>query len=56
LSVGTEPVRLGIIGTGFIVTADLSRLTGVHKLYVYARSSVSGQETVISFPVAVGSR
>jgi hypothetical protein len=42
--------------TGFTVTADLSRITGGHTLYVYARSAVSGRETVVSFPVAVGSR
>jgi polysaccharide biosynthesis protein PslG len=42
--------------TGFTVTADLSRIAGGHTLYVYARSAVSGRETVVSFPVAVGSR
>ena len=42
--------------TGFTVTADLSKLSGGHTLFVYARSAVSGRETVISFPVAVGSR
>jgi len=42
--------------TGFTVTADLSRLGGGHTLYVYARSSVSGREAVVSFPIAIGSR
>ena len=42
--------------TGFTVTADLSRLGGGHTLFVYARSAVSGKETVVSFPVSVGSR
>ena len=42
--------------TGFTVTADLSRMSGSHTLFVYARSSVSGHETVVSFPVIVGSR
>jgi hypothetical protein len=41
---------------GFTVTADLSRIGGGHTLYVYARSAVSGRETVVSFPVAIGSR
>ena len=34
----------------------LSRIGGGHTLYVYARSAVSGRETVVSFPVAVGNR
>ena len=42
--------------TGFTVTADLSRLGGGHTLYVYARSSVSGREAVVSFPVVIGAR
>jgi hypothetical protein len=42
--------------TGFTVTADLSKTGGGHTLFVYARSSVSGRETVVSFPVFVGSR
>jgi hypothetical protein len=42
--------------TGFSVTADLSRLTGSHTLFIYARSSVSGRETSVSFPVSIGSR
>jgi hypothetical protein len=42
--------------TGFTVTADLSRIGGSHTLYVYARSSVTGRETVVNFPVAIGSR
>jgi hypothetical protein len=42
--------------TGFTVTADLSKASGGHTLFVYARSAVNGSETVVSFPVAVGSR
>jgi hypothetical protein len=38
---------------GFTVTADLSRAGGGHTLFVYARSSVSGRETVISFPITI---
>jgi hypothetical protein len=41
---------------GFTVTADLSRAGGGHTLFVYARSAVSGHETVVSFPVTIGSR
>src|ERR671933_491253 len=44
------------VATGFTVTADLSRLGGGHTLFVYARSSVSGRETVVSFPVVIGTR
>ena len=39
--------------TGFTVTADLSRAGGGHTLYIYARSAVSGRETVVSLPVVV---
>jgi hypothetical protein len=42
--------------TGFTVTADLSRLGGGHTLFVYARSAVTGRETVVSFPVSIGAR
>ena len=35
---------------------DAKLIAGGHTLYVYARSAVSGRETVVSFPVAVGSR
>lgn len=41
--------------TGFTVTADLSRSGGGHTLYVYARSAVTGHETVVSFPVSISS-
>jgi hypothetical protein len=44
------------VATGFTVTADLSRLGGGHTLFVYARSSVSGREAVVSFPVVIGTR
>lgn len=42
--------------TGFTVTADLSKSSGGHTLFVYARSSVSGKEAIVSFPVTIGSR
>jgi hypothetical protein len=42
--------------TGFTVTADLSRASGGHTLFVYARSSVTGRETVVSFPIVVSAR
>jgi hypothetical protein len=42
--------------TGFSATIDLSRLSGQHTLFVYARSSVTGKETVVNVPVNVGSR
>jgi len=44
------------VATGFTVTTDLSRLGGGHTLFVYARSSVSGREAVVSFPVVIGAR
>jgi hypothetical protein len=48
---------LGLPGaTGFTVTADLSRAGGGHTLFVYARSAVSGRETVVSLPVVVSPR
>ena len=42
--------------TGFTVTADLSRLSGSHRLYIYARSSVTGREAIVNFPIIIGSR
>jgi hypothetical protein len=39
--------------TGFSATIDLSRISGLHTLFVYAQSSVSGQETVVSFPINI---
>lgn len=39
--------------TSFTVTADLSRPSGGHTLFIYAHSSVSGHETVVSFPVVI---
>jgi hypothetical protein len=38
---------------GFSATIDLSRISGQHTLYVYARSSVSGKEAVVNFPVNI---
>jgi hypothetical protein len=42
--------------TGFTAVADLSRFSGGHTLYLYARSTVTGKETVVSFPIAIGNR
>jgi hypothetical protein len=39
--------------TGFTLTADLTRSAGKHTLFVYARSSVTGSESVVSFPVVI---
>jgi hypothetical protein len=41
---------------GFSVSADFSRASGKHALFVYARSSVTGREAVLSFPINVGTR
>jgi hypothetical protein len=38
---------------GFSVTVDLSRLSGAHTLFVYARSSVTGKEAIVDFPVNI---
>jgi hypothetical protein len=57
---GGQLVGNAILGqpgaTGFTVTADLSRAGGGQTLFVYARSSVSGRETVVSFPIVVSAR
>jgi hypothetical protein len=42
--------------TGFTLTIDLSKQTGTHTLFVYAHSAVTGTETVVNFPVAIGTR
>jgi len=42
--------------TGFSATIDLSKLTGTHTLFIYARSAVTGKEAVVSFPVSVATR
>jgi hypothetical protein len=42
--------------TGFSATIDLSKLTGSHTLFIYARSSVTGKETVVNVPVSIGNR
>jgi len=41
---------------GFTISADFSRASGKHTLFAYARSSVTGREAVLSFPISVGSR
>ena len=54
---GGQHVGDGIVGqpvaNGFSATVDLSRVNGTKNLYVYARSSVTGKETVVNFPVTV---
>jgi hypothetical protein len=41
------------VANGFSVTVDLSKVSGVHNLFVYARSSVTGKETVVNFPITI---
>jgi hypothetical protein len=41
------------VPNGFSATVDLSKLTGEHTLFVYARSAVTGKETVVNFPVTI---
>jgi hypothetical protein len=41
------------VANGFSVTVDLSRASGDHNLYVYARSAVTGKETTVNFPVTI---
>ena len=42
--------------TGFSATIDLSKLSGTHTLFVYARSAAGGKETTVNFPVSIGNR
>src|SRR5579864_5704475 len=41
------------VANGFSATVDLSRTSGAHTLFVYARSSVTGQETSVNFPITI---
>jgi hypothetical protein len=41
-------------GRGFQLTADLSRVSGVHTVYVYSHSAVTGQDAVVRAPVVFG--
>jgi hypothetical protein len=41
------------VATGFSATIDLSRASGAHTLFVYARSSVTGKEAIVNFPVTI---
>jgi hypothetical protein len=54
---GGQKVGDGLLGqpnaTGFTANTDLSRVSGAHTLFVYARSSVNGREAVVNFPVTV---
>ncbi|MBV9599882.1 MAG: hypothetical protein JOZ87_23910, partial [Chloroflexi bacterium] len=47
----------GVVGQptidSFSATIDLSKTSGQHTLYVYARSSVTGKETMVNLPVNV---
>jgi hypothetical protein len=40
--------------TSFQATLSLPRLIGGHDLFAYARSAVTGQESVVSMPIALG--
>jgi hypothetical protein len=41
------------VANGFSATVDLSRVSGAHTLFVYARSAVSGKEAIINFPITI---
>jgi len=41
------------VANGFAATVDLSRMSGAHTLFVYARSAVTGQETSVNFPIVI---
>jgi hypothetical protein len=41
------------VANGFSATVDLSRMSGAHTLFVYARSAVTGQEASVNFPVTI---
>jgi hypothetical protein len=57
---GGQLVGDGVLGqpsaTAFTVTADFGKQTGKHTLFVYARSSVTGKEATVSFPVTIAAR
>jgi hypothetical protein len=40
----------------FALTVDFSKSSGQHSLFVYARSAVSGKETVVNFPITIATR
>jgi hypothetical protein len=44
----------GSAPTSFRTTVALPNLVGGHNLVVYARSAVTGQESVVSIPIALG--
>jgi hypothetical protein len=54
---GGQLIGDGVLGqptpTGFSATIDLSKTSGQHTLFVYARSSVNGKETMVNLPVNV---
>ena len=54
---GGQLIGDGVLGqptpTGFSATIDLSRTSGQHTLFVYARSAVTGKETTVNLPVNV---
>lgn len=52
---GGQHVGDGTLGqsNGFSATVDLSKLSGDHTLFVYARSAVTGKEAVVNFPVTI---
>jgi polysaccharide biosynthesis protein PslG len=41
------------VANGFSATVDLSRISGAHTLFVYARSAVTGKEAIVNFPVTI---
>ncbi|MBV9579143.1 MAG: hypothetical protein JO057_11190 [Chloroflexi bacterium] len=54
---GGQLVGNGVLGQpttdGFSATIDLSKTSGQHTLYVYARSSLTGKETTVNLPVNI---
>jgi hypothetical protein len=54
---GGQHVGDGVLGqpvaNGFSATVDLSRLSGAHTLFIYARSAVTGKEAIVNFPVTI---
>ena len=54
---GGQLIGSGVVGQptidSFSATIDLSKTSGQHTLYVYARSSVTGKETMVNLPVNV---
>jgi len=57
---GGQLIGTGVLGQpttdGFSATIDLSRSSGDQRLFVYARSAVTGSETSVNLPVKIANR